>query len=257
MSYQGQLSASSSQALRVIVLEDDPLLRERILMPGLADHGFRVTGSATAAELYRNMLAQRFDIAVLDIGVPDEDGLTVARHLRSISSIGIVMLSASQARTDRIQAMTNGADMFLSKPIDIELLAASLYSLVRRMQVVTTWQDAPKPAAAVSIPPRGWHLETDGWCLLSPRGAVIALSVPERCIMQQLIAKQGTPVSRSELIGALSQDAYEFDPHRLEMLVYRLRRKASEQSGETLPLLTARGSGYVFAKGVSEVELAS
>lgn len=246
-----------SQALRVIVLEDDPLLRERILMPGLADHGFRVTGSATAAELYRNMLAQRFDIAVLDIGVPDEDGLTVARHLRSISDIGIVMLSASQQRGDRIRAMTDGADMFLSKPIDIEVLAASLYSLVRRMQGIATSQATLKPVAAVTAPPRGWRLETDGWCLLSPRGAVIALSVPERCIMQQLIAMQGTPVSRSALIAALSQDAYEFDPHRLEMLVYRLRRKASEQSGETLPLLTARGSGYVFAKGVLEVELAS
>jgi len=256
MSYQGQLSALSSQALRVIVLEDDPLLRERILLPGLADHGFRVTGSGTAAELYRKMLAQRFDIAVLDIGLPDEDGLTVARHLRSISSIGIVMLSASQARTDRIQAMTDGADMFLSKPIDIELLAASLYSLMRRVQGVATSQAAPKPVAATPTPSRGWHLETDGWCLLSPRGAVIALSVPERCVMQQLIARQGIPVSRGELISALSQDTYEFDPHRLEMLVYRLRRKANEQTGETLPLLTARGSGYVFARGASEVELA-
>lgn len=257
MSYQGPSSALPSQTLRVIVLEDDPLMRERILMPGLADHGFRVTGSATAAELYRNMLAQRFDIAVLDIGVPDEDGLTVARHLRGMSNIGIVILSASQARADRIQAMTDGADMFLSKPIDIDVLAASLYSLVRRMQGTTTWQGAPKPATAVPAPPRAWHLETDGWCLLSTRGAVIALSVPERCIMQQLIAMQGTPVSRSALIAALSQDVYEFDPHRLEMLVYRLRRKASEQSGETLPLLTARGSGYVFARSVSEVELAS
>lgn len=246
-----------SQALRVIVLEDDPLLRERILMPGLADHGFLVTGSATAAELYRNMLAQRFDIAVLDIGVPDEDGLTVARHLRSISNIGIVMLSASQERADRIRAMTDGADMFLSKPIDIELLAASLHSLLRRMQGAAIWQAAQKLAGPVPAPSRGWHLETDGWCLLSPRGAVIALSVPERCIMQQLFAMQGIPVSRSTLIAALSQDAYEFDPHRLEMLVYRLRRKAGEQAGETLPLLTARGSGYVFAKGISEVELAS
>ncbi|BDU20033.1 response regulator transcription factor [Dyella sp. GSA-30] len=257
MSYQGQSSALPSQALRVIVLEDDPLLRERILLPGLADHGFRVTGSATATELYRNMLAQRFDIAVLDIGVPDEDGLTVARHLRSMSNIGIVMLSASQARADRIQAMTDGADMFLSKPIDMEVLAASLHSLVRRMQSAATWQGAPKSPERVPVPSRGWHLETDGWCLLSPRGAVIALSVPERCIMQQLIARQGTPVSRSALIAALSQDVYEFDPHRLEMLVYRLRRKAGEQSGETLPLLTARGSGYVFAKGALDVELAS
>jgi DNA-binding response OmpR family regulator len=255
MSYQGQSNALSSQALHVIVLEDDPLLRERILLPGLADHGFQVTGSATAAELYRNMLAQRFDIAVLDIGVPDEDGLTVARHLRRISSIGIVMLSASQERADRIQAMTDGADMFLSKPIDIEILAASLYSLTRRMQGAATQQVVP--ASNEAPPPRGWRLETDGWCLLSPRGAVIALTVPERCIMQQLIAMQGVPVSRSTLIAALSQDVYEFDPHRLEMLVYRLRRKAGEQSGETLPLLTARGSGYVFAKGASEIELVS
>lgn len=257
MSYLGPSSALPAQALRVIVLEDDPQLRERILMPGLADHGFRVAGTGTAAELYRTMLTQHFDMAVLDIGVPDEDGLTVARHLRSLSGMGIVMLSASHARTDRIRAMTDGADMFLSKPIDIEVLAASLYSLMRRVRCSMVSPDMPAPMASARVATRGWRLETDGWCLLSPRGAVIALSVPERCVMQRLVAMQGVPVSRSALIAALSQDVYEFDPHRLEMLIHRLRRKASEQAGETLPLLTARGSGYVFSKGTADVELAS
>lgn len=234
------------------MLEDDVLLRDRLLLPGLVDHGFEAAGCGKAAELYRLMLTNRFDIALLDIGVPDEDGLTVTRHLRAMSSIGIVILSASQQRDDRIHAMTEGADMFFSKPVDIEVLAASLHSLMRRIRAEAQCGKVLPPSLSSNRVSSSWCLETDGWCLLSPCGVVIALSVPERCVMRRLIAAQGAPVRRECLIAELSSDVYDFDPHRLEMLIYRLRRKVAEQSRETFPLLTARGMGYVFARGAVE-----
>jgi DNA-binding response OmpR family regulator len=234
--------AQGSHPLRVAVLEDDKELREKILIPGLQDFGFHVVGSGSAAELYRRMLSSRFDIVVLDIGLPDEDGLSVARHLRGILPIGIVMLTGNRGRQDHIRALHDGADAFLAKPVDIEVLAVTLHSLGRRLQ-------APEPAPHEKpVPHDGhrWRLDTDDWCLMTPGDAVIALSVPERCVLQVLFAAKGATVPREALIAALSRDVYDFDPHRLEMLIYRLRRKSATQSTQPLPLLTVRGSGYMF-----------
>lgn len=229
--------------LRVAVLEDDAELRENILVPGLGDFGFDIIGAGTAAELYRHMLKRPFDMVVLDIGLPDEDGLSVVRHLRELSDLGIVMLTGNRGREDRIRALSDGADAYLSKPADLEILAATLHSLSRRLGARGV--ETP-PAAVARDTPGHWHLDTDGWCLVSPRGAVIALSVPERSLLNALIQAAGAPVGREALIAALTGDVYDFDPHRLDMLIHRLRRKISDQSGEAVPLLTARGSGYLF-----------
>lgn len=230
---------------RVLVLEDDEELRERILLPGLADYGFEATGAGTAADLYRHMLFGQYDIAVLDIGLPGEDGISVARHLRQLSSMGIVMLSGNHGRDDHVRALSVGADTYLSKPVDIELLAASLHSLARRLKPGTRGE----PATVVAMPePHGeWRLETQDWCLRTPHGVTIALSSSERCVMRQLFAAKGATVPREQLIATLCRDVYDFDPHRLEMLIYRLRRKAKEQ-GDPLPLVTVRGAGYAFVR---------
>ncbi|SFS14549.1 two component transcriptional regulator, winged helix family [Dyella sp. OK004] len=238
-------NASSPRTWRVIVLEDDEVLREHILIPGLIDYGFAVTGVRTSADLYRHMLSNQYDIAVLDIGLPGEDGITVAQHLRQLSSMGIVMLTGNHERSDHIRSLVAGADTYLSKPVDIEVLAASLHSLARRLRTPIAACSEEK-AAYDSVPSRAeWRLETNDWCLATPRNATIALSGSERCALQLLMAAKGAAVSREELIATLCNDVYDFDPHRLEMLVYRLRRKAREQS-ESLPLVTVRGVGYAF-----------
>lgn len=243
VSVQSNTSGKASKALRVAVLEDDPELRDAILLPGLRDFGFEVTAAGTAAELYRHMVKQTFDMVVLDIGLPDEDGLSVVRHLQELPDLGIVMLTGNHSRNDRVRALREGADAYLAKPADIEVLAATLHSLSRRIRKRTAPEVAfEKPADASAR----WHLDTDGWCLVSPRGEVIALSAPERGLLSSLIAAAGAPVDREALIALVTKDVYNFDPHRLDMLIHRLRRKISKCTSEAVPLLTARGSGYVF-----------
>jgi len=242
-----ELSTPASP-LHIAVLEDDTELREAILLPGLRDYGFTVSGAGTSAELYRQMLSQRFDIVTLDIGLPDESGLTVARHLRELSArLGIIMLTGNQDKHDHLHALGAGADAYLSKPVDIDVLAATLHSLARRLAEKST--GSVQPHVANQQTPRHWRLETDGWCLVSPNAVVLALTAPERCLLSVLISAQDAPVSRETLIAALSDNVYDFDPHRLEMLVYRLRRKAIDAAAGNLPLLTSRGAGYLFVRG--------
>jgi DNA-binding response OmpR family regulator len=228
---------------RVGVLEDDPQLREGIILPGLRYFGFEVTGAGSAVELYRHMLSQRFDMVVLDIGLPGEDGLSVVKHLREVSSLGIVMLTGNTGMDDHVSALTRGADAFLNKPVNIEVLAATLHSVARRLAV-----GPDTDSRAIPVGNSGqWHLDTDDWCLVTPSGQVLPLTAPERCILRLLMAGRSEPVSREQLIGALTCDIHEFDPHRLEMMVHRLRRKAQDAASQPLPLLTLRGLGYLFS----------
>lgn len=243
MKHQPQPARTPSSAtLHLAVLEDDAELREAILLPGLRDFGFEVTGAGTAAELYRHMLSQQFDIVVLDIGLPDEDGVTVARHLRELSGLGIVMLTGNRGRRDHVRALEVGADAYLSKPVDLEVLAATLHSLRRRLAAPTSRSADNDATADITR----WHLDTDGWCLVAPNGTTLTLTAPERQLLTSLIDADGESVARETLIAALCDNVYDFDPHRLEMLVYRLRRKSVDVGAGTLPLLTSRGAGYLF-----------
>lgn len=240
------------RALRIAVLEDDATLREAVLLPVLRDQGFEVVGMGSAAELYRNMLRTQFDIVLLDIGLPGESGLEVASNLRQLSaSLGIVMLTGSRGRDKRVRALDHGADAYLTKPVDPAVLGATLHSLARRLSVSRPGSreaDAP-PRSEPDSKPRRWRLETGGWCLVAPNGAMLALSAQERGLLTQLIDAAGQPVPRDRLLLALAGGDRDFDPHRLEMLVHRLRRKAAAISveDEPLPLLSSRGNGYLFA----------
>ncbi|RAO78418.1 hypothetical protein CA260_09610 [Dyella jiangningensis] len=226
--------------MRVAIVEDEERFREAVLVPGLCDFGFDVVGAGSAGELYKIMLSRQFDIIVLDIGLPDDSGLNIVRHLRQLDAkIGLVMLTSSVERQDCIQALSDGADMYLPKPMDVDVLAVTLRSLARRLSAAS---GAP-PAA-----PSEWHLDTTGWCLVAPNGAIFALTSTERSIVNALIGADGSPVTREALIEALGEDPFSFDHHRLDMLVYRLRRKLGDANCGQNPLLTSRGTGYLFVK---------
>lgn len=229
---------ASDQPLHVALLEDDVELREQILLPGLRERGLSATGFASAAELYLQLPRCSYDILVLDVGLPDQDGFTVARYLRTCSAMGIVMLTGRGGADDRVRGLTMGADAYLAKPVNLDVLAATLHSLGRRLSSPSA---ATAPAAEA-----GWHLHANGWSLVAPGGGSVTLSQAERCVLGLLLARRGEAVSREALIAALTPDVYDFDPHRLETLVHRLRRKVSAGTRESLPLRALHGVGYVL-----------
>lgn len=231
-------SSPSHVPLRVVLLEDDELLRDRVLVPGLRQFGFNVAAIGHAADLPRVLREERTDIVVLDVGLPDSSGFDVARQLRiDQASLGIVMLTARGETTDRIRGLSEGADAYLAKPVDIDLLAATLHSLARRLQ-------SSLPANIAR-----WELGADGWCLLSPAGQTVALTQLESRILAPLLQSPNTLVTRDALIGALTTDIHAYDPHRLDSMIHRIRKKVLRVAGVPLPLNASPGQGYVFVQG--------
>lgn len=226
----------------ILVVDDDEDLREHVLVSGLKAKGFKhVRSASNAFEAYRTMLTQTFSLFVLDVGLPDENGLEVAKHVRSTGDAGIVMLTGwRKSAIDQVEGLDNGADAYLTKPVDIDLLAATVRSVLRRKEALNPKGDASREPA--------WALSPDGWFLLPPGGAQVPLTRIERAFMQLLFANFGRVVDRDAIVAILAQEASgesaDFDPHRVELMVHRLRKKIAKLAGRPLPLSTIRGTGY-------------
>lgn len=236
-----EMPPEAERRARVAVLEDDGALRDDILVPGLVANGYEVEGFGHPVDLYRRMLAVSFDVVVLDLLLPDEDGLSVARHLRASSPLGIVMLTGRGSTAERVQALGETADAWLSKPVEVEIVAATLGSLLRRMRMQAQVRARPERLA-----PARWRLVAQGWRLCAPSNQEITLNRAERSVLECLFASIGEAVPREHLVAALGENRYEFDPHRIDMLIHRLRRKTVERLGQPLPLRSVRGHGYVL-----------
>lgn len=219
------------------VVEDDRTFREDVLLPVLAHSGFSVVGMGGALDLYRSMTLRSYDLVLLDVGLPDEDGFSIAAHLRRLSPrVGIVMLTGYDSAPDRMRGLRAGADAYLPKPVDMEEVVATLCNLARWVV----------PEAGAEPTRTNWRLDERAWCIVSPGGVEIEMNLAERQVVSMLAAAAGAPVQREALIAGLVKNAYDFDPHRLEMLVHRLRKKCQQLAQEELPLRAVRGIGYVL-----------
>lgn len=229
----------------ILVVEDDDDLREHVLVAGLRARGFeQVSSAASALEAYRTMLGKPFSMFVLDVGLPDEDGFEVARHVRTAGDAGIVMLTGwRRSALDQAAGLDNGADAYLTKPVELDLLAATVRSVLRRRSGLTSGGKA--------TPDSTWSLSADGWFLSTSDGVRVSLTRTERAFLQLLFGHAGQVVGRDFIIATLEKegrgDDIDFDPHRIELLVHRLRKKTARLAGKPLPLNTVRGTGYALA----------
>ncbi len=234
-------SVPGNHDIAVCIVEDDTDLRDEVVQT-LTEYGFDVRGFPGSRELYRGLLQQPCDVAVLDVGLPGEDGFSIMASLRETASMGIIMFTARGQMTDRVRALMGGADAYLVKPVDMEELVATIVSLARRLRTA-------EPAAQERD--TGWRVSPDGWMLTSPEGVGIALSAAERSLLQVLMQHGGTTVSREALVHALEYHPDDVLSNRLDMLVSRLRRKVAQATSEKLPLHSVRGIGFALHASIA------
>lgn len=236
------MNNESVRVPRVAVVKADFHLCDSFIVPGLREAGLEAAGFGDAAQLYRAMVSTTFDVIVLGADLPGEDGFSAAEYLRSVSTVGIIMLGHGNGDSLHIRALQAGADAYLETPVTIPLLEAAVRAVRRRLDVV---EGAPADTASAADESR-WSLTADDWCLLAPEGTDVELTAQERTLLRSLFAADQQTVARESLVGLLSDRPEDFDPHRLDMLVHRLRRKVSKRTGLRLPLRAVRGQGYVL-----------
>lgn len=218
--------------LNLILLEDETVLREE-LTEFLRDLGYCVDAAPDLASFRQAYDPSRHSLALLDLGLPDGDGMTLIRELRSHGHRqGIIVFTARGAVPDKIAGLIDGADYFLSKTTDLDELAATISALCRRLNL-----NEPQPHWVLEVAPR---------LLRPPTHPAIALSQQDLIVLHALMSQPGQTVSRRTIVEALDEDYIHYDQRRLDTQIHRLRRKTMEASGCDLPINTIRNGGYQF-----------
>jgi len=215
--------------LDVLVVEDHADLREEIVSY-LLERGMAVRGVGNARAMDEAIAVRRPDVILLDLGLPEEDGVSVARRLSADPRSGVIVITARGRVDDRVLGLEAGADIYLVKPLDMRELEAAIVSVTRRR------------TRAAPPPPAPWRLDAARWQLKSPGGIAVALSEAELRLLLPFFEAPEAVVDRQTLAARI-----ETDPRYIDVLVHRLRRKVEADAGEVLPLRTVRARGYAFA----------
>lgn len=224
--------------LLIYLVDDDDDLREEILET-LGDSGFQVEGFADAPSLYKRLERQPCQILILDVGLPGESGFEILGRLGDLrQKMGVIMLTGHGGTQDQVLGLSLGADAYLVKPTDLEIIEASILSLARRLALLNL---APVQPPEVE----GWECISNGWILQAPDGTELPLTPQERLFVQRLFEDPGNAVDRDSLLEALGINDLYGDYHRLDAMVSRLRKKALDRN-LTLPLRALRGHGFIF-----------
>jgi DNA-binding response OmpR family regulator len=222
---------NSQQKLNILIVEDEAGLRD-VLAKFLSQFGHIIHAVGDGVAMNTVLAEQPVDIIVLDINLPGENGIQIARRLRSCSSCGIVMVTGQGAIDEKLYGYDSGADLYLVKPINFHELHAAILSLARRLS-----------PAQCSI----WHFDAPHSVLTTPNGVKILLSAQRSIVISLLFSSPGKIVPRTVLFEALGHLDDEFANRRLETLISRMRsdvRKADPDAN--LPVRARHGFGYAF-----------
>lgn len=226
----------------ILLIDDDREIRD-LLARFLDKHGMRVTAARDAREARRAWPMGHYQMVILDLMLPGESGLDLARWLRGLSDVPILMLTAMSDETDRIIGLELGADDYLPKPFNPRELLARIRAVLRR----TGERERPAETARF-FRFAGWTLEPNRRRLVDPQGAEVPLTGGEYDLLAALVERANQVLTRDMLLDLLrGRQAGPFD-RAIDVAISRLRRKL-ERDGTDDPQLikTVRGGGYVFA----------
>ena len=231
----------------ILVVDDQQEIRD-VVQEYLTGEGFRVSTAHDGAGMRRVLSQSAADLVILDLMLPGEDGLTLARSLRSQSGIGIIILTGRGETVDRIIGLEMGADDYLPKPFHLRELLARVKSVLRRVQS-RTGEAGTQPARSRARF-AGWSLDLSSRELLSPAGQQVRLTTGEFDLLAAFVNNPNQVLSRDRLLDlARNREAGPFD-RTIDVQVGRLRRKLEDDPQNPSLIKTVRGSGYIFTPTV-------
>jgi DNA-binding response OmpR family regulator len=235
-------------APHVLALDDDPEVRA-MLVEYLGSHDFRITAVATGREMLSFLESEPIDVLLLDLRLPGEDGLALARRVRSVSSVPIIILSGRTDEADRVMGLELAADDYLVKPFSPRELVARIRAVLRRTQ--SPQPVAPRGASIRAYRFAGWELNLRLRRLTDPAGQQVPLTNGEFSLLCAFLAAPQRVLTRDQLLESSRLHNLEVYERSIDVTILRLRRKIERNASEPELLKTERGAGYLFTAPVS------
>lgn len=226
----------------ILMVDDDPDIRE-LVGEYLSSQDFEIECVADANAARAALQRRRPDLVLLDIGLPGEDGLSIARHVREQHDTGIIMVSGAGDTLDRIIGLEVGSDDYLAKPFDLRELLARIRSVLRRYRK----SDAPAPADAVDLVSLGHvRFDIEGRQLVDADGLEIALTTSEYDLLRVLVERPRRVLSRDQIMTLTHNRDWSPYDRSIDILITRLRRKVEADPATPQIIKTVRGAGYMY-----------
>ena len=228
----------------ILIVEDDELVQS-LLAAYMQNEGFKISLAATGKEMLACIDSEPIDMVLLDLGLPDEDGLVLARQVRARSSLPIIVLTARKEQKDRLAALEIGADDYLTKPFDPEELVLRVRNLLSRTGTGIDDEALRKKVEVFKF--EGWTLDIGSHSLTDPDDRKVPLTRAEFNLLAALARAPNRVLSRAYLLDAVSQDAEASTDRLIDVLVSRVRKKIEQDSKKPQIITTVIGCGYKFS----------
>ena len=226
--------------MRVLIVEDDRQVRETVA-DYLQSHGYDVVQAGDGAAMRAALRSQVPELVLLDVRLPGEDGLALARWLREHHEVAIIMVTAAGEVIDRVVGLEVGADDYIGKPFDLRELLARIKSVLRRAHKPTV---AAAPSRRVSFGP--CTLDLDRHQLIGRDGEEIPLTGMEFDLLRAFAEHPNRVLSRDQLLTLTRNREWEPFDRSIDIRIARLRRKIELDPDKPKTIKTVRGSGYIF-----------
>jgi len=234
---------------RILVVDDDPDLRWMV-EKYLSKHEFEITLAEDGEKMRAVLEQQSFDLAILDINLPGEDGLSLARYLRENYQIGIIMLSAAAEVFDRIVGLEMGADDYVTKPFEPRELLARVKSVLRRVHGATERAQAPDTRLRFGE----YTLDLEAHQLLDSNDAAVALTSMEFDLLKAFAENPNKVLDRDRLLSLSHNRDWDPFDRSIDIRITRLRRKIEVEPSRPQIIKTVRGAGYIFVTQATPVD---
>src|ERR1700760_677793 len=231
----------------ILIVDDQKEICE-VVQEYLSGEGYKVSVAHDGPSMRRVMQQARIDLVILDLMLPGEDGLTLARGLRDESNVGIIILTGRGEIVDRIIGLEMGADDYLPKPFHLRELLARVKSVLRR----ASSRDSDRQTAPARSKARfaGWNLDLSSRELYSPSGKEVRLTTGEFDLLAAFVNNANQVLTRDRLLDlARNREGGPFD-RTIDVQVGRLRRKLEDDPQKPSMIKTVRGTGYIFTPPV-------
>lgn len=241
---------TSNQKANLLIVEDDEIAQSK-MKSYFESEGYGIATASNGQQMRKHLQTREIDLVLLDIDLPDDDGLSIARDLRSNSNIGIILVTGKDSEVDRIIGLEIGADDYVTKPFNFRELLARVKGLLRRAEA----QSSPRVNHEKLF--AGWGLNPLRRTLTSPSGEEMEMTRAELDLLATFTAHPGQTLSRERLMNCITHRSWNPNDRTIDVLIRRVRQKMEIDPKKPTLIKTIHGEGYMFCEPVTDATKSS